>query len=76
MNSTFVNDKNHKKIIKYPCLGIHNDTHDGILIVLFTDKEDGVVVAQTETSWNIGERSTTFIMEEFHIFDGEVTITN
>lgn len=66
-----------KQKSNYPCLKecIHED--GGRMIVLFTEPKRGVVVYSTWSYGNpIGEWSPMWMEDNFHTYNGEVTLSN
>ena len=60
-----------KKEIEYPCLMENNGT-----IVLFTDDETGMVLADESGACYVGEHSDNWATDNFNPFTGKITLSN
>jgi hypothetical protein len=56
----------------FPCLG--KATFDETVIVLFTNSENGVVVASSSDDWEIGTPHEELEMSEWVPYYGKITI--
>lgn len=59
--------------VKYPCLMIHKEMG---FIVLFKDKQNGMVVSSNSEHFNIGDHSEYWDSTLFRQFNGEITLKN
>ena len=59
--------------IKYPCLMIYRKFN---LIVLFDEEKCGTCINKGSSNDVLGEYETTYKMELFELFDGEITLKN
>lgn len=65
-------EKEVEKNVEYPCL--MKSTEEDI-VVLFTEKDKGTLLCKTAI-YNAGEYSTDWDMEQFHPFNGSITLSN
>ena len=67
--------KSDSKVDKYPCL---KENSNRTLVILFIRRNTGVVVSNTGDAYNKeGEYKTDWLEDEhFHMFQGEVTLSN
>ena len=59
--------------IKFPCLMV---TEEYDVIVLFTSSTKGICVMSDHPNFKVGEYSNGWVIENFKLFDGEITLKN
>lgn len=59
--------------INYPCLVQEND---GDRILLLSEDSVGVIISSKSDSTDIGDYEYCWEMDDFHLFDGEVRLSN
>ena len=68
LNSTIIGEK----ITKFPSLGISGNN----TVVLFHEKECGIVVSKGDGGWKVGDYRKVWNMDCFTLFKGAVTLSN